>query len=82
MISLKAEMAAIGPREIPKRTDRAVNSANNSSPMVSVYDGQRCIGFVFARGKCGFEAFDADQRPLGSFASQREAAVAIMRVER
>jgi hypothetical protein len=58
-----------------------MNTANNSSPMASVYDGQRCIGFVFARGKRGFEAFDADQIPLGIFPSQREAAAAIMRAE-
>jgi len=40
------------------------------------------LGFIFMRGKRGFEAFDADQVPLGIFPSQREAAAAIMRVER
>ena len=50
--------------------------------LLSVYDGRHCVGFVLPRGKVGFEAFDADQRPLGIFPSQREAAAAIMRVER
>jgi hypothetical protein len=46
--------------------------------MVAVYDGQRCIGHVLGRGKSGCEAFDADNRSLGIFPSQREAAAAIM----
>jgi hypothetical protein len=25
--------------------------------MLSVYDGQRCLGHIIKRGKCGFEAF-------------------------
>jgi hypothetical protein len=47
--------------------------------MVSVYDGQTCIGFIFARGKLGFEAVDREERTLGLFQTQREAATAIMR---
>jgi hypothetical protein len=50
-----------------------------SSSMVSIYDGQRCCGWVFARCKQGFEAFTAAQQSLGIFARQREAATAIMR---
>jgi hypothetical protein len=49
---------------------------NNS--LLSVYDGQRCIGHVLARGKTGFEAFDAEERAIGIYATQREAANAIM----
>jgi hypothetical protein len=46
--------------------------------MVSIYDGQRCCGWVFARGKQGFEAFTAAQQSLGIFRTQREAATAVM----
>jgi hypothetical protein len=56
-----------------------MTSVASSSPLLSIYDGQLCVGFVFARGKQGFEAFDTDQHSLGTFASHREAATAIMR---
>ena len=49
--------------------------------MVAVYDGQRCVGHVLRRGTAGFEAFDADNRSLGTYLSQREAAAAIMGVQ-
>jgi hypothetical protein len=42
--------------------------------------GRHCLGHVLGRGKAGFEAFDIDNRSLGSFPSQREAAAAIMGV--
>jgi hypothetical protein len=47
------------------------------APMVSIYDGRECIGFVIARGRIGFEAFNADLDSLGTFPTQREAANAI-----
>jgi hypothetical protein len=46
--------------------------------MISVYSGRECIGWVFARGRSGFEAYDAAQQSLGIFATQREATVAVM----
>jgi hypothetical protein len=51
----------------------------SDTPMVSVYSGQCCIGFVINRGTAGFEAFNADEKSLGLFPTQREAAAAIMR---
>jgi hypothetical protein len=45
--------------------------------MVSIYDGQQCVGFVLARGRQGFEAFDVSERSLGVFASQQDAANAL-----
>jgi hypothetical protein len=57
----------------------AATTAARSSPLLSAYDGQRCIGFVCSRGKLGFEAFDTEERSLGIYATQREAAAAIMR---
>jgi hypothetical protein len=44
--------------------------------LVTVYDGRHCIGLVISR-RMGFEAFDHDERPLGIFATVREAAAAI-----
>ena len=49
-----------------------------AAPMVSVITGTICIGFVLSRGKAGFEAFNADQRSLGTFATEREAVAAVM----
>jgi hypothetical protein len=46
--------------------------------MAYVYDGRRCLGFIPARGKLGFEAIDHDQNSLGIFTSQRAAATAVM----
>jgi hypothetical protein len=43
----------------------------------AVYDGQHCLGHLLARGKLGFEAFDADDRSLGVCADARAAADAI-----
>ena len=49
--------------------------------MLSVYDGQRCLGHIIVRGKRGFEAFDADDCSLGTFPTEHEAADAVsMRV--
>jgi hypothetical protein len=47
--------------------------------MLSVYDGQRCLGHIIVRGKRGFEAFDADDNSLGVFPSDHEAADAVSR---
>jgi hypothetical protein len=49
-----------------------------ASPLAYVYDGRRCLGFILARGKPGFEAFDADDKSVGLFPSQREAANAVV----
>jgi len=35
------------------------------TPMLSVYDGRQCGGFVLARGRASFEAFDATEHSLG-----------------
>jgi len=49
------------------------------SPLSYVYDGRDCLGFILARGKLGFEAIARDERSLGFFQTQRQAATAIMR---
>jgi hypothetical protein len=45
--------------------------------MMPVLHGPRCVGFIFNRGKLGFEAFNSDERSLGTYPSQQEAAGAI-----
>jgi hypothetical protein len=45
----------------------------------SVYDGRRCCGHLVSRGRDGVEAFDINDRSIGIFASQSEAAAAIWR---
>jgi hypothetical protein len=47
-------------------------------PMVSVYEGRTCAGFILNRGRLGFEAFTADHRSLGTYPTQRAAADALM----
>ena len=51
----------------------------SDAPIVSVFSGELCLGFILDRGAGGFEAFDADERSRGLFETQREAAAAIMR---
>jgi hypothetical protein len=47
------------------------------TPMVSVYSGQHCIGFIMERAKLGFQALTSGEEHLGYFTSRREAAKAI-----
>ena len=42
-----------------------------------VYDGRQCLGHVLARGKVGYELFDRDEKSLGIFKTQAEAARAL-----
>ena len=56
----------------------ATHKPGSPSPaMVSIYDGQQCVGFVLARGRQGFEAYDAGERSLGVFATATDAANAL-----
>jgi hypothetical protein len=55
-----------------------MSSGTRLTSMLSVYDGQRCVGFVMHRGKCGFEAIDDADKSLGHFQTQHEAASALM----
>jgi hypothetical protein len=49
------------------------------SAMVSVYSGRACLGFIITRGREGFEAYDQQERSLGFFKTQQDAAAAVMR---
>ena len=47
---------------------------STSTPMLSVYDGRQLVGWVLARGRRGYEAFDAGEKSLGVFKT-RDAAI-------
>jgi hypothetical protein len=49
------------------------------APIIPLFSGRVCVGFILARGKDGFEAVTADERSLGVFPTQHEAAATIMR---
>jgi len=49
-----------------------------TTPLVSICDGRECLGHVLARGKAGYEAFDRDDKPIGIFETQRQAANALL----
>jgi len=55
-----------------------MNDSTNKLPMIGVYRGRDCVGFVFARGPQGYEAFDHEERPIGIFADEHAAAAAIL----
>ena len=65
-----------------RRRKTAPASARPAAPpLVSVYDGQQILGHVLARGKAGFEAFDIEDRSVGMFPTQRQAANALLIAE-
>jgi hypothetical protein len=50
-----------------------------TAPMLSVYDGRECIGFILRRGGGGAEAFTADDRSVGLFKDDEDAALELWR---
>jgi hypothetical protein len=46
--------------------------------LLSVYSGRDCVGFLLSRGKVGCEAFDANEKSLGIFPSEKAAADAVI----
>jgi hypothetical protein len=50
-----------------------------TTPMLSVYDGRECIGFILCRGEAGVEAFDVNDRCAGVFKNQETAATELWR---
>jgi hypothetical protein len=47
--------------------------------MVSVFNGRELA--ILSRGKLGYEAVDRNEKSLGLFASQKEAAKTIMELK-
>jgi hypothetical protein len=48
-----------------------------ASNPVSVYDGSVCIGHVLHRARVGYEAYDHDDKAIGFYPSQTQAADAL-----
>jgi hypothetical protein len=47
------------------------------TPLLTVFDGGRPIGFIVHRGVTGYESFDANEISLGMFETQHRAATAL-----
>jgi hypothetical protein len=45
--------------------------------LTCVFHERACVGFLLNRGRDGVEAFNTDDRSLGTFADEQAAAVAI-----
>jgi hypothetical protein len=52
-------------------------SREHSTPLLAVYNGRTCCGFLLKRGRDGVEAFDSDERSLGIFPDEHQAAAAL-----
>jgi hypothetical protein len=59
--------------------DRANKRRQAFRGSAAVYDGRRYLGAILPHDKDSFSAVDCNKRLVGVFASQREAAAAIMR---
>jgi hypothetical protein len=49
------------------------------TPLCSVFERGRVVGFVLDRGVAGFESFDAAEHSLGLFDTKQGAAEALRR---
>jgi len=47
------------------------------APMAYVYSGRDILGHILSHGPKGFESFDRDDKSLGIYPTQREAADAL-----
>ena len=63
------------------RQETGCRELTDEDPAVSVYDGRVLVGLIFDRST-GCVATDAGRRPLGRFATWREASVAIHEARR
>jgi hypothetical protein len=61
----------------PISAAQPASQPNNAPTMLSVYSRTTCIGFILRRGKLGYEAFTANERSLGLFKNQNDAAAAV-----
>ena len=51
-----------------------------ASPMKMILGQQRtCVGFVLSRGPKGYEAFSANEMPLGEYPTEEAAVAAIIK---
>jgi hypothetical protein len=78
-------LRAIGVKDIPQQQaplSRPIRDLSVVDPLAYVYDGRQCLGHVLARGKTSFEAFDRDDKSVGIFETQCQAANALLLARR
>ena len=73
------ESASRGPNMAHNSVQRQIEP---SPAVIAVYYEQRRIGHVLQRGCESFEAFDHDEKSIGIFGSEDEAASAIWKTAR
>jgi hypothetical protein len=49
----------------------------STARMLSLFDGETCIGHLFDRGRSGWQSYDADDRSCGIFPKLGDAAAAV-----
>jgi hypothetical protein len=50
---------------------------SDATPMISIYSGQVCVGFILRCGREGFEGLDTAGNGIGKFSTMKEAAKAV-----
>lgn len=84
MCHRKAARAATSKKSRPAHVDQPGRQDQRDAipdpiAMQALYSGATCLGFLYARGRDGVEAYDADERSLGIFPTQKAAADAVVR---
>jgi hypothetical protein len=46
--------------------------------MQAIHFGEQCLGFIYSRGRFGYEGFDRDTKSIGIFPDQKSAAEAVI----
>ena len=59
----------------------SVRYPQRGSPITPIVAGKQCIGFVFPRGRVGFEAFD-EEKSLGLYQTRESAIAAVIDAQR
>jgi hypothetical protein len=54
-----------------------MSAHESTARMLSLFDGEICIGFLFDRGRSGWESYDRDDRSRGTFQKLGDAAAAV-----
>jgi hypothetical protein len=55
-----------------------LSTRRDAATLSFVNDGRETLGFILARGKLGFEAFDREERSLGLYPTAGAAANAVV----
>jgi hypothetical protein len=66
-----ASPSRVSPKEI------AMSNSTTTPSLITVYAGREYLGFILARGREGYEAFDHNEVSRGLFTTQQEAAASL-----